>query len=248
MMLAAVVLVAIAGTEAALFAATLRTRRRAESLVASLRRLRVGTSTFQDVQPLLIAYGAAKLTHSNCAGGDDGYGIQVMNSTINRLGLSHPMLLNLGVRPWGATAALSFKAGHLCEYRFDLGMLAGGSEYPIEARVSPVPLVGLDAATTMREPNGDGNYHIRALQSPLREYKEGGVRFGLEFDLTPNATQTELQHALTFDLSCFTSFRGCRRFSQVMPLALQDVIHDYETKGLPLPEEFEKENPESLPP
>lgn len=45
-----------------LFVANLKTRRKAESLLASLRTLEVGTSTFDDVQPILVAFNAEKMS------------------------------------------------------------------------------------------------------------------------------------------------------------------------------------------
>jgi hypothetical protein len=56
------------------FVANLKTRRKAESLLASLRALKVGASTFDDVQPILVAFNAKKMPHGNCSRPAVGYG------------------------------------------------------------------------------------------------------------------------------------------------------------------------------
>ena len=234
--------VTIVCLEALIFAANLWARRRAEALLGSLRELKVGISPLESVQPLLIAYNAEKRTSgTNCASADVAYGIRVSNPIIDRVGPDHPLLLRAGLRPWGAIADLSFNHGYLCEYIYGIGVLLPGDRYPLDPSRANAPLVGLDAKTIMRTPDNGESYHVSAFQTLLRGYREVGVRIGIDVSVTPSATPSELQHALTYDLSCLASFRGCRRLSQVMPLAFQDAIHDYQTRGLPVPEEFEKE-------
>ena len=91
-----------------LFEANMRTRRRAESLLLSMKKLKVGTTTIADVQPLLSSFNATKFSwRSNCPSGDSDYDISVTNALIDRLGDYHPVLLRAGIRP-GEGPELSF--------------------------------------------------------------------------------------------------------------------------------------------
>jgi len=56
----------------------------------------------------------------------------------------------------------------------------------------------------------------------LRGFTEYGRSLGVNVAASPDASPTELQHALNFDLSCLTSFRGCRLICQLMPSIAQD--------------------------
>ncbi|MGB8581577.1 MAG: hypothetical protein WCD47_12205 [Candidatus Sulfotelmatobacter sp.] len=117
-----------------------------------------------------------------------------------------------------------------------------GTQYPFRiANLTSVQLIDLDAETTVQEDNGGKDYEVSAFHSLLRGFRESGVNLGLSVVVTPRATPSEFQHALAFDLSCFTSFRGCRTLCQMMPLALQDAIQKGRIQGLLVPEVFEKE-------
>jgi hypothetical protein len=59
----ALLLVVLVG-ELVLFVVNLHTRRRAESLIAELRMLRVDVSTLQDAQPILTRYKAINVAWS----------------------------------------------------------------------------------------------------------------------------------------------------------------------------------------
>jgi hypothetical protein len=242
-LLVAMMLVIIMLAQIILFVANFRTRRHAESLLNSLHELKVGTSTFEDVQPILVAYRAGKIPlSSNCATGDVAYGIRISNDTIDALGTNYPLLLKAGVRPVGATAALSFKNGRLCEFRYAPSVLMLASQYPFKVGLTTAQLIKLDTETAVQAVNGDENYDINVFETLLRGFRESGVHLGLRVVVTPKATPSEYQHALTFDLSCFTSFRGCRTFCQMMPFVQRDAIQKYRTHGLPVPEGFVKEN------
>ena len=242
-LLAAILLAISVCVQVALFAANLRTRRRGESLLVSLRKLHVGTSTLEDAQPILVTYNAEKIPpSSDCASGDAAFGILVSNDTINRFGERHPILLKAGVRPWGVTATLTFKGGRLCEFRYSPSALLLGSQYPLRISSLTNPrLIEIEGQTSVEAPESNENYQIRSFQNLLRGSRESGVHLGLRAVITPNATPSDFQRALTFDLSCFTSLRGCRTLCQIMPLLLQDAIQKDRAQGLPIPEVIEKE-------
>jgi hypothetical protein len=236
-------LVIVLLAELTLFVANVRTRRQAESLLASLRALKLGTSTLQDAQQILVTYRAGKIPpSSNCPKADTAYGILIWNHVIYNLALNHPVLLRVGLRPVSVSAALSFVGGRLCEFRYGPGALLLGSQYPLQiGSLRAAPMINIDAETAVQASNTSQEskaeqYDIRYFQTLLRGYPEGGFHLGMRVTVTPSASPLEMQHALSFDLSCFTSFRGCRTFCQMMPLAAQDALRRQRTEGLPIPD------------
>jgi hypothetical protein len=226
-----------------LFVANLETRRKAESLLASLRTLKVGTSTLDDAQPILVAFNAEKMPHGNCSRPAVGYGIHLGNKTISYLGVNHTWLLRAGLRPWGVSATLSFADGHLCEFTYTSSALLAGGQLPRkDANLTNAQAIELSAQTTVGavndEPNTKrDNYQISYFGTLLRGFPLSGRNLGLQVNISSKADPSELERALTFDLSCFSSFRGCRTFCQIMPLVSQDALQRHRTDGLPFPED-----------
>ena len=239
MMVLAVVLLA----QLTLLIANIRTRSRAEQLLTSLRKLEVGKSTFDDAKPILVAYKGEKVPPgSDCPLGIT-YGISISNNTIDGLGTNYPLLLEAGVRPVSAVAVLSFESGRLCEFRYGSSALLPAKRYPFrDSRSMASRLTELSALTTLRAAKGGENYDISSFETILRGVREGGIDFGLRVVMTPDATPSELQHALAFDLSCFTSLRGFQTLCELMPQAVQDAIPKYRARGLPIPEVLRKES------
>ena len=234
-------LVIVLLAELALFVVNLRTQRRAELLLASLRKLKVSESTFEEVQPLLIAFRADKMTHGNCVSSDVGYAIHVGNSTIYELVSNHPLLLRIGVRPVGAGAVLSFAGGKLCDFNYGADALLAGSQFPSkDPYLNTSQIIDINADTTVAQDFGRtgpevAHYEIRYVSTLLRGVPASGRTVGLRANLTPRATPSELDRALTFNLSCFTSWRGCRALCQVMPLVSQDAFQRQQTGGVHVP-------------
>lgn len=226
-----------------LFVANFETRRKAESLLASLRTLKVGTSTLDDAQPTLVAFNAEKMPHGNCSRPAVGYGIHLGNKTISYLGVNHTWLLRAGLRPWGVSATLSFTDGHLCEFTYTSSVLLAGRQLPRkDANLANAQAIELSAQTTVGavndEPNTKrDNYQISYFGTLLRGFPLSGRNLGLQVNVSSKADPSELERALTFDLSCFSSFRGCRTFCQIMPLVSQDALQRHRTDGLPFPED-----------
>jgi hypothetical protein len=226
-----------------LFVANLKTRRKAESLLASLRTLKVGTSTLDDAQPILVAFNAAKMPHGNCSRPAIGYGIHIGNKTISYLGVNHSWLLRAGLRPWGVSATLSFADGHLCEFTYTASALLAGGQLPRkDANLTSAQAIEISAQTTVWAVNNEPdtkrkNYQISYLGTLLRGFPLSGRNLGLQVNITSKADPSDLQRALTFDLSCFSSFRGCRTFCQIMPLVSQDALQRHRTDGLVFPED-----------
>ena len=233
----------IAVAQVTLFVVNLKTRHKAELLLASLRTLKVGTSTFDDAQPTLVAFNAEKMPHGNCSQPAVGYGIHIGNNTISYLGANHSWLLRAGLRPWGVSATLSFADGHLCEFTYTSSALLAGGQLPRkDVNLTNAQAIELSAQTTVGEVNDEpntkwDNYQISYFGTLLRGFPLSGRNLGLQVNITSKADPSELERALTFDLSCFSSFRGCRTFCQMMPLVSQDALQRHRTDGLPFPED-----------
>ena len=145
-----------------LFEANMRTRRRAESLLLSMKKLKVGTTTIADVQPLLSSFNATKFSwRSNCPSGDSDYDISVTNALIDRLGDYHPVLLRAGIRPGGVGAVLSFKGDRLCGFSYSVGTLLSGSQYPLQIpSLNDAHLIAVGGTSTVQIPNNARKHEL----------------------------------------------------------------------------------------
>jgi len=231
-----------------LLAANFHTRRRAERLLSSLRTLKVGSSTINDVQTILAGYNPEKIPiDSGCPSGEVAYGVRVSNDFISKIGGNHPILLRAGIRPWGVSAALSFKDGRLCDLHYSTSALLLEDQYPLKIPNMPSgQLIELDTETAVQAANGGATYEIRPYRALLRGFRESGSHLGLNVVVTPDATPSEMDHALAFDLSCFTSFRGCRARCQMLPLATRDAVEKNRNQPIPSSEILEKESELSI--
>ena len=222
--------------ECALFLANLHTRHRAESLLVSLRSLRLELSTFEDTKALLDGYKAKEVpVGSGCASAGAAYGILVSNHTIDYLGANHPFLLKLGVKPVSATAVLSFSGNHLCEFRYSASALIAGEQYPTKDRIlSSMELLELNAETAVQEFDSspgllNEHYGIYYFDTLLRGSRWPGRILGMHVTVTPSTPPNEFQDALSFDLSCFGSLSGCRALCQFMPAASRAALQKHKT-------------------
>src|SRR6266852_601714 len=94
----------------------LQTRKRAESLLEDIRRLKPGASTTSDVQRILDSYQGQKSSglSSACSAPDSSYSVRVSHDRLNQIGRSLPILRPYGVRPWSVKAMFLLKDGLLC--------------------------------------------------------------------------------------------------------------------------------------
>jgi hypothetical protein len=219
--------------EGALVWANFLTRRRAEALLASLQAMKIGDS-IEEVQPILSSYNAQKDTTANCYSVPSAasYSIWVTNNTVDYLGYTFPMLLRLGVRPVSFTAMLSFADDRLCQAYYSSGVLVSGSRFSDEQQKGMMA-IELTAATRMvasQKGPPQANYSVRPLGSLLPGFRWQGWHFGIEAEVTPSATPTEIKHAMTFDFSCFTSIRGCITAGEMLPLVAEDAAQAGGTK------------------
>ena len=216
-----------------LFLANLRTRDRAESLLTTVRRFKLDTSTLKDLQPILYAYHAQKISpSSNCPSADASYGVVISNAIINRIGQSHPTLLRVGVRPVSTTLALSFTRGRLCEFRFSESALISPFQFPLrDVDPNSAKLVEIRTETAMQAFDDAGSqmsehYAIKGYDALLRGATASGRTLAVEAIVTPDASTSAIQSALGFDLSCFTSLSGCRLHCQMLPAVFRDAARN----------------------
>jgi hypothetical protein len=219
-----------------LFLANLHTRHRAESLLISLRSLQLKLSTVEDTKPLLDRYKAEKIrVGSGCASADAAYDILLTNDTIDYLGVNHPFLLKLGVRPVSAQAVLLFSGNRLCKLSYSVVTLIAGGAYPTNNRnISSKDILELDAETSIQELDSgagvlNGHYGIFYYDTLLGGSRWPAWRLGMQVTVSPGASADDFQHALDFNLSCFASLRGCRALCQLLPAASQDGLHRHRT-------------------
>ena len=211
--------------EVSLIVSNHRTRQRAESLLRSFGRLKLGESALEDLRPILRSFNAQKSGYdSGCPSADAVYSIRISNDAIDYLGLHFPVLQAVGIRPWGVVALLTFTGGRLCSFLYEAGAVlpqnGPGTEIKITTFMEP------DGTSSTQHPDYDIGYYTNLH----------GVR-GLRVVVTPRATEQEIQRAFTYDFSCFTTFRGCQLFCQIAPLVSEDASRRHQSEELPVPVE-----------
>lgn len=214
-----------------MFSSNFHARRKGESLISSLRALKVGATTLQDAEPILSEYNARRMNRGNCPSADEGYGIAVSDGPIFGLALRYPWLLRLGLRPVGVSATLSFAEGRLCGFTFaPSSLIAGSNTLSADSTAEAAEVIQLTAETTVQAPTpetipGDvDTYEIHYSRSLLRGIRAPGYILAIHVTIPSNSDVRRLDHTLDFDLSCFTSLRGCRALCQFLPQATRDAI------------------------
>jgi hypothetical protein len=108
---------------AILFGINLRARFQAQSLVAAVRSMQVGSTTLEETRPLLQRYHASPLAaaSTNQYSADTGFDINVTPENIERLAERFYFLRPVGLTFWGAGAEIYFRNGRFSELRFSVG-------------------------------------------------------------------------------------------------------------------------------
>ena len=196
-------------------------RRTAESLLRYVRSVKVGETTLADVKPILDRKGweegGLRVSPPRCAGPtySTGTGTPQLFWSV---GLWIPglmrWLVSVGfIRVWGATTNWVFEEGKLCEIYFRITVLGfRGESVGWEIRESTIARRAYDYHPLYF---GD-NYYV-VINPVVKPW----IR-SLWVRLTPQATAQERQLAFDVDLSCLTSFGGCKKLCKVMPSAWRD--------------------------
>lgn len=212
----------------------IRTRRKAEALLAAVRQLRVGESTFSNTQSMLTEFGAGRWVVSPVSGGgapESRYGIFIANSWLCKLELKFPSFWRFGLRPAWIEAEFNYKEELLTSvtYRLNTPAFTSSSE-PME--LDAVAFLGGESDL---EPRRSFNVFYRIWPSFMVP-RADRITFGV--GLSPSATESERDAGFDFDLSCISSFRGCSAFCQIMPSVWREGWRRYESKEMSLPKEI----------
>ena len=200
---------------AILFGINLHARFQAQSLVAAVRSMQVGSTTLEESRPLLERQRAstlpASLTGQYMA--DTGFYIRVGHE--NWLRERFYFLRYVGLAPWGAGAEIYFRDGRLCELRFSVGTEVNKKEEFREA-----------FSLTTEQSLGKNPFEISG------GHVTGGSRYMFtrvhHVRLPTDATSVERTHAFAYDLSCVTTLGGCPDVSQV--LASKPIRQDWNAR------------------
>jgi hypothetical protein len=213
-----------------IYGINLASRRNEEAVLRKVATLRIGTTTLQDCQPILDAY--APIVKSPVVTGtqtEQLYVISVFNHLLNRA-VGHPLLWSLGLRPSAATVKLRFNDEKLTYLNYTVNTISTRRAHGNTAEV---------AATVQFKDeisHSNLNYYVGYGGHPS-SFVPGAVEFGVGSIVTPRAANEERNAALDFDLSCISSFRGCRAPCQLLPAVWKEVKRRSLNRELDLPQE-----------
>jgi hypothetical protein len=143
-----------------------------------------------------------------------------------------------GLRPSAVVADLRYRNERLSylSYSFDtLGLTSSGRPRELLAEVR------FQDHTNFEQHE---SYHVGMDLSLVHSLygKQGDGKLRLVAIVTPQATGEERNSAFDFDLSCISTFRGCRAACEVMPSVWKEALRRSQNKEISLPQE-ELENP-----
>ena len=204
-----------------LFGSSVRERRQAEALLAAFQSMKTGSTTLNEVQPILAAYSVSNLAGPSCGGhpASKGYSISLADKKLFALETRLPFLRFLGLSPWGAGADLFFNEGKLCHLRFSVG-----TEITILDHTRGVVNMAAEESTPGRE------MLISSGGPPVNRI--------LVVTLPGNPTPAQHSHAFAFHLSCLTQLGGCRDICQLLPLKpiWEDRVSYEPTQNIVIPQ------------
>lgn len=206
------------------YVSTIRAERRARRLLSDCRKLKIGVSTELDVLRIVHDYGgeAGALATDVCRNGTrTDHSVAITSSSANWIGEHFPWLRPFSNRWWVAEALFAFENGHLCFVSYDVRTyLAPRSRYNL--------WVSAAAHSNSLVPDADA-YGVSVGPKRNLEY--------FRTEVWANATPDQREHAFDFDLSCLTSWGGCRAGCELMPSAWRNYQQEAHERGWPLPPE-----------
>jgi hypothetical protein len=218
-------------TELGIYAENVRIRRKAETLLSTVRRLRVGEATLSSTASIRTDFGARKLIVAPVSGSppEQRYQIIVSDFSLNNSKLKFPSLWRFGLRPSAVEVELRYQDEKLTSFSYLLHTAL------LTSLGQPTELV---AGTAVGGGGGIEQHRSSTVVYDRRPSslipRANEVRFGSL--LTSGATQEERDVAFHFALSCISSFHGCQSFCQMMPLVWREALQKNETKEISLPQ------------
>lgn len=180
------------------FAWAFHKRTRAESLLRSIARLKLGTATFVDAQGLVEKYGGrpwnGPLRPAICSS---------QNCSLRFVFDNKPLNYVPGVRGVQFVAGIDVKAGYVVSREVDFSTLTASY------------IAFSYMVTDGMKFTGPENYRINKLKIDAR-----GTPHFVEVNLGPLATADERARAYSIDLSCLARLYGCDSPTAVFPRAL----------------------------
>ena len=218
--------------ELGVYIANLKTQRREDALLKRIENFRIGETTWDESQPIRIAYGAITDQGSTGPMPERLYSILVVNSLVNRMAFKFRRLWPLGLRPSGVELDLRYREEKLSYLRYTF----------FTAALSPSGRPRILTAEVRLQQRGDqpfqdhGDYHIGA--GPKNSWtfgKQGETDQILVAFVTPEATDEERKAAFGFDLSCMSALGGCRALCEMMPSVWKEALRRYCQLRLKIP-------------
>lgn len=210
----------VSGTGFASWVSACRARERAENLLAAVQALDTAKVTEPEVESIVQRYGGtagATISDWSCPSAHETHSVLVRSSFSMWVGHKLPMLQFMGNRAWGVQASFLFDDKGLCY--FDYSVIAA----------MPDGFDLIQATSTYRRLPGIFNYDVHP--APPR------YPSGLMAVATSGATAEQKGNALDFDLSCLTSFGGCKAGCELMPMAWLDYQDEARKAHFTLPAE-----------
>jgi hypothetical protein len=193
---------------AILFGINLRERSQAQSLIAAVNSMHVGTSTLEEVRPMLarfhtyVAEPWVAKQYSAETGLHVGFGDQFMA----KMGDRFYFLRYIGLSPWTANAEIYFSNDRICELRVAL---------LLETKKVEGHRLGFFLSTRQSSVT-DERFVITG------GHVTGGSRYVFyrveTITLPADATPAERAHAFGYDLSCVAELGGCRDLTRILDL------------------------------
>jgi hypothetical protein len=191
-----------------LFGINLRERSQAQSLIAAVNSMHVGTSTLEEVRSMLARYHTYVVEpwiakqYSAETGLYLGFGDQFMA----KMGDRFYLLRYIGLSPWSANAEIYFSNNRICELRVAL---------VLETKKVEGDRVGFFLSTRQTSA-ADERFVISG------GHVTGGSRnvfYRVESIMLPaGATPAERAHAFGYDLSCVAKLGGCQDLTSILDL------------------------------
>jgi hypothetical protein len=216
-----IMLFVIAAGAGSIYLVNRHIRSTAGAILRDIQSLRIGESTSDDSGRIVRRYRGYvddEEYASACPDADVRYAIRV-NDYLRGLALRWSLLKRVGLLPtWGATAMILLSKGRVCYLFYSLEATSRNDVRELRARLNVTSPGALGIGEVF-------SYH--AQSSLVR-----GTYDTMEVWVTPDyATSLERQHAFDFDLSCLSSFWGCRAACELMPSAWLDYEKEAREKG-----------------
>jgi hypothetical protein len=214
----AIILIFVAVGCIAIYASAKLFEHRAEMLCAHIKALRVGGSTFHDVQRLSEEYHrTVAFEGEECSAEHCGFTIFLKNEPFPVFN-NAPAMWRFGIRSAKAAATLRVSNGKLRYASFAIGTRTQYG-YWLEASFHAVPCLSMFDKCSHDNLGRDSTYIV--THAHLTNGDGGGA--GIRTAFAVEATDDRIRKGTDISFSCITARPSCRTTSDLMPEADRDV-------------------------